>query len=73
MSKWQSVVQCNKCKKIYPNGTPKICEKCGEEIAKPDLFSSMFLGEDRVSLVNAQKVVAKRKFFKWVVKEGAEE
>lgn len=72
MSKWQSVVQCNKCKKIYPNGTPNICEKCGEKIAEPDPFSSILLGENRVSLVNSQRVVAKRKFFKWVVKEGAE-
>ena len=73
MSKWQSVVQCNKCKKIYPNGVPIICERCGERISVDNLFASLISVKNRVSLVNAQKVVAKRKFFKWVVKEGAEE
>ena len=63
MGKWRKVVQCNDCKKIYPNGVPYLCYRCGAEIAR----ESMFLG--LVLTNNSRHVAARRRLFRWEVKQ----
>ena len=73
MGGFKKVSRCKKCGKIYPHNLPLICRKCGAEIArkpttielafKPALQFVVFLTD------NAEKVIARRKFFKWEVLE----
>lgn len=63
MFKYKRVVQCNECGKIYPNGVPYLCYRCGAEIAR----ESMFLG--LVLTNNSRHVAARRRLFKWEVKQ----
>lgn len=63
MFKYKRVVQCNDCKKIYPNGVPYLCYRCGAEIAR----ESMFLG--LVLTNNSRHVAARRRLFRWEIKQ----
>lgn len=64
MGKWRKVTQCNDCKKIYANGVPYICYKCGAHIARDSMFFGLVLTE------NATNVIARRRLFKgWEVKQ----
>lgn len=64
MGKWKCVVQCNDCKKIYANGIPYICYKCGAEIGRDSMFLGLLLTN------NARRVIARRRLFKgWEVKQ----
>lgn len=73
MGGFKKVSRCKRCEKIYPHGLPLICRKCGAEIArkptatelmfKPSLQFEVFLTD------NAEKVIARRRLFKWEVLE----
>lgn len=70
MKKWIEVVQCNGCKKIYPGITPNVCGKCAARLAKRDELAAIVWGKDARVLVNAKRIVARKRLFGWEVKEG---
>lgn len=73
MGKYERVCRCKKCGKIYPNGIPYICSKCGTEIGTktPTILKSMGLGYGEVTLTdNCEKVIAKKTLLGWKIKES---
>lgn len=72
MSYFKEVCRCVNCKKVYPDGIPTLCHKCGTKLGKKSVFGKLIFGEDRVEFnENCEKVIAKRTFFGWKVKEDA--
>ena len=79
MAGYREVCRCKECGKIYENGIPYICERCGAEIGTktPDFFQAL-LGHGEVTLTdNCEMVIAKKTLFGWKVKrqntsEGSE-
>jgi hypothetical protein len=70
MSGYQMVSRCKECGKIYPNGIPYICSKCGVEIGTPTPMLLQALGHGEVTLTDkCEKVVAKKGLFGWKVRE----
>lgn len=70
MSYYKEVCRCVNCGKIYSNGVPTICYKCGVELGSTNEFSKFFLGEERIVLnENCEKVIAKRTIFGWKIKK----
>lgn len=67
MGKYKYVSRCKTCNKIYPNGIPKVCYKCGTKLGYETIFTDhgkLFFTD------NCEKVVARRKLFKgWEVKD----
>ena len=69
-NKYTVVVQCTKCGKIYPDGIPYVCFKCGETIGQHNMIGEALLGKKgAITMVNARKVIAKKTLFGWKVKE----
>ena len=82
MKEWRKVYRCKNCLKIYPYELHETCNKCGSEIGKRELnipfipgmtirFSSYSDISEVVPNENCEIVTARRKFFKWEVKENA--
>lgn len=73
MSGFKKVNRCKKCGKIYPHNLPLICKRCGTEIAREPTATELIFNHSlqfKVFLTdNAEKVIARRKFFKWEVLE----
>lgn len=70
MAQWVKVSRCKTCGKIYSNGVPEVCRKCGTSISYRDSFLS-FIGESRCMVLteNAESVIAQRKIFhRWTIK-----
>ena len=78
MAGYRKVSRCKECGKIYENGIPYICQKCGTEIGTETPIIFQVLGHKEVMLTdNCEKVIAKRTLFGWKVKrqntsEGSE-
>ena len=58
MGRWREVTQCQVCKRLYQKPVPDICYKCGIRLREP-------VGLLTVDAVN---VVARRKWFRWEIK-----
>lgn len=73
MGGFKKVNRCKKCGKIYPHGLPLICKRCGAEIAREPTANELIFNHSlqfKVILTkNAEKVIARRRFFKWEVLE----
>ena len=70
MFEYQMVSRCKECGKIYSNGIPYICEKCGVEIGTPTPVFLQALGHGAVTLTDkCERVVAKKGLFGWKVRE----
>lgn len=73
---FKKVYQC-KCGKIYnkyKTSLPTYCEKCGSELYDKYEYTNpnMFGGYDNINCVlsdNIQSIIAKRQWFKWIIKE----
>lgn len=74
MGDWKKVCRCKECGEIYPKGIPLICRKCGTEIGITTPAILQMLGQGEVTLTKkCEKVIAKRGFFGWKVKESESE
>ena len=74
MAGYREVGRCMECGKIYGNGIPYICDKCGERIGikTPEILQA--LGHGKVTLTDkCEKIIAKRTLFGWKVKEKRSE
>lgn len=71
MDGYREVFRCKECGKIYENGIPYICKKCGTEIGTETPIIFQALGHKKVTLTdNCEKVIAKKTLFGWKVKTG---
>ena len=71
MAGYREVCRCKECGKIYPNGIPYICEKCGTEIGTETPIIFQALGHREVTLTDkCEKVIAKKTLFGWKVKDS---
>ena len=69
MGDYMRVSRCKVCGKIYSDGIPYICRKCGTEIGTPTPIIFQALGHEEVTLTeNCEKVIAKKTMFGWKVK-----
>lgn len=68
MGCWKKVVRCKCCNKIYSDGTPEICEKCGVVLTTTNLLIRT-VTDNKYCIItdNAEKVIARRRFLKWVI------
>lgn len=80
MGKFKEVAQCKKCGKIYQNGIPIFCYKCGSELREelptipfPTSYFGLMVNEKAKGKLrltdNCEKVIARRKMFRWEIKE----
>lgn len=68
---YRVVSRCKECGKIYENGIPYICNKCGARIGikTPEILQA--LGHGEVTLTDkCEKIIAKRVLFGWKVKDS---
>lgn len=71
MDGYREVSRCKECGKIYENGIPYICKKCGTKIGTETPIIVQALGYKKVTLTdNCEKVIAKKTLFGWKVKTG---
>lgn len=81
MGKFREAVRCKSCGKIYQDGIPVFCNKCGVKLGEefptipfPTSYFGMMLkelNEGKLKITdNCEKVVAKRKLFGWKIKEN---
>lgn len=69
MGNYIRVSRCKVCGKIYDNGIPYICRKCGTEIGTQTPIIFQALGDGEVTLTDkCEKVIAKRTLFGWKIK-----
>lgn len=61
MSNYQYAVRCRNCNKVYGEGTPEVCYKCGTIIKTKEEKMEYELTE------NAEFVIARRKFLGWEI------
>ena len=61
-TKWREAFRCGECRKIHSIPLNGVCSKCGTF-----LVSRQHNGKTRPS-ENAERVVVRRRFFKWEVK-----
>lgn len=74
MGDWKRVCRCKECGKIYPNGIPLICKKCGTVIGRTTPAILQMFGSGEVTLTEkCEKVIAKQGIFGWKVKESERE
>lgn len=74
MGDWKKVYRCKECGKIYPNGIPLICGKCGTEIGITTPIIPRMIGHKEVTPTKkCEKVIAKRGILGWKVKESESE
>lgn len=75
MMEWRSVHRCKICGKVYSDGVPEICYKCGTRIAHQSLFLDFLeVSKNMVPTDNLESVIAKRTLFGWKFKnENMEE
>lgn len=74
MGYYKYVTRCKACGKIYENGTPYICHKCGTMLGTETSIFLQALGAGQVTLTdNCEKVIAKKTLFGWKVKKGGEQ
>ena len=73
MGKYAKVCRCKDCGKIYENGIPYICSKCGAELGRPTSMILQMMGSGEVTLTeNCEKVIARKGMFGWKVRETPE-
>ncbi len=81
MGYFREVARCKKCGKIYQNGIPIFCYKCGTKLGEefPTIpFPTSYFGimvnelnQGKLKLTdNCEKVIARRKLFGWEIKEN---
>lgn len=71
MAHWEKVARCKSCGKIYADGTPGICSKCGKHITSKNAFLN-YIGTKKcmVFTENPEHVIARKKLFRrWEIKE----
>lgn len=80
MGKFKELIRCKKCGKIYENGIPIICYKCGVELGEEPIsipFPTSYFGlmvnemnKGKLKITdNCERIVARRKLFHWEIKE----
>ena len=70
MGRYREVFRCMECGKIYENGIPYICDKCGARIGikTPEILQAFGSGE--VTLTDkCENIIEKWTLFGWNVKE----
>lgn len=73
MANWKNVYRCKECGKVFEKEVPFICSKCGTEMRKEPTLLEEILGMSfLLNTDKCEKVIAKRKLFKWVVKNDNE-
>lgn len=73
MGAWKKVNRCKECGKIYANGIPYICKKCGVEIGRPSPMLIQAMGGGPVTMTDkCEKVVAKKSLFGWKIRREVE-
>ncbi len=73
MGKYIKVCRCKECGKIYGNGLPYICSKCGAELGRPTPMRIQMMGFGDVTLTkNCETVIARKGVFGWKVREKPE-
>ena len=64
MAGYREVFRCKECGKIYENGIPYICQKCGTKIGtETPIILAVALTD------NCENVIAKKTLFGWKVNE----
>lgn len=70
MGRWKEVAMCKECGKVYPSGAPYICRKCGGRLGIRNAFTKMVAGREIMRPTkNLEIVTARRRLFKWEMKE----
>lgn len=71
MSGYMEVSRCKVCGKIYENGIPYICCKCGTKIGTETAIFLQAIGCKEVTLTDkCERVIAKKTLFGWKVKSS---
>jgi len=70
MGNWKKVKRCLECGKIYENGIPDVCKKCGAVLVTENMLIRMILGSDYLLQTDrCETVIARRRLFRWQIRE----
>lgn len=68
---WKIVKRCKECGRVYENGIPYICKKCGAEIGRPTPMLIQAIGGEPITLTDkCEKVVARKGLLGWKIRES---
>lgn len=55
MSYFREVCRCVNCKKVYPDGIPTVCHKCGAKLGEKVVLQKSFLEKIELNLMKTVK------------------
>lgn len=71
MGNWKKVKRCLECGKIYENGIPSVCKKCGTILGTKNMLIQLILGSDYlIQTDSCETVIARRRLYGWQIRKA---